>query len=215
MEGNWKQKDRALVALAVCATVALAGSSAKAEDAAPDVVVTAHHINPVRDARTPWDEVQNCMRDPACAGAVEAIAKEIGVPAGAVSVAGVGPAFTAKAEGEETRYAIPALGGRKVCRVQVRTTSVVPATGDRASLFSLSAIRSGVAIYTWTPRQGIGAGRSWWDGMVFVAHVKDALADDYARSGRCSVPEAPSAAYQCRGSSGVNHGLAACGAKDL
>jgi hypothetical protein len=136
-------------------------------------------------------------------------------PNNTVSVAGAGPAFTAKAEGEETRYAIPALGGRKVCRVQVRTTSVVPATGDRASLFSLSAIRSGVAIYTWTPRQGIGAGRTWWDGMVFVAHVKDALADEYARSGRCSVPEAPSAAYQCRGSSGVNHGLAACGAKDL
>jgi hypothetical protein len=216
IKGNWEQKGRATVARAVfAAMVALAGSSAMAGDPEPDIVVTAHHIDAVRDARTPWDELQNCLRDPACAGAVDAIATQIGIPAGTVGVGGAGSAFTAKQDGEETRYSIPALTGRKVCRVQIRTTSVVPATGDRASLFSLSALRSGVAIYTWTPRQGIGAGRSWWDGTVFVAHVKDGLADEYASSGRCTVPEAPAAAYQCRGASGVNHGLASCGSKDL
>jgi hypothetical protein len=181
-----------------------------------DVVITTHHINPVRDARSPWDEVQNCLRDTPCAAAVNGIAAQVGIPANAIRLVNAGAAFTAKAEGEETRYSIPALAGWKICHVQVRTTSVVPATGDRASLFSISAAPAAVSIYTWTPRQGIGAGRTWYDGMVFVAHVKAELADDYTKSGKCSVPQTGNAAaYQCRGASGVNHGLAACGSKDL
>ncbi|MDE5461535.1 MULTISPECIES: hypothetical protein [unclassified Bradyrhizobium] len=181
-----------------------------------DLVITTHHINAVRDARTPWNEIQNCMRDAACAAAVNGIGAQVGIPSNAIRLVGAGAAFTARPEGEETHYSIPALDGRKICRVQVRTTSVVPATGDRASLFSLSAAPAAVAIYTWTPRRGIGGGRSWYDGMVFVAHVKAGLADDYSKSGKCSVPQTGQpAAYACRGASGVNHGLAACGSKDL
>jgi len=181
-----------------------------------NIVITTHHINPVRDARTPWDEVENCLRDTACEVAVKAIAAEVGIPPEAIGLANAGAAFTASQQGEETRYWIPALSGRKVCRVQIQTTSVVPATGDRASLFSLSATHPGVAVYTWMPRRGIGGGRSWYDGNVFVAHVKAELADQYAKSGKCSVPEnGPPAAYQCRGANGVNHGLAACGSKEL
>src|SRR5262249_47774257 len=165
-----------------------------------DVVITTHQINPVRDARTPWDEAQNCLRDAACAAAVNGIAAQVGVPANAIRLVKAGAAFTAKQEGEETRYSIPALDGRKICRVQVRTTSVAPATGDRASLFSISAAPGAVGIYTWTPRQGIGAGRSWYDGMVFIANVKAELADYYTKSGKCSVPQTGKpAAYECRG----------------
>ncbi|TCU58365.1 hypothetical protein EDE08_1319 [Bradyrhizobium sp. R2.2-H] len=180
-----------------------------------DIVMTSHHINPVRNARTPWDEVQNCLRDPACAAAVNGISAQIGIPANAIRLVSAGAAFTAQAAGEETRYTIPALSGRKVCRVQIRTTSVVPATGNRASLFSRNATPATVAIYTWTPRRGIGGGRSWYDGKVFVTHVKDSLADDYAKSGKCTVHAGQPSAYACRGASGVNHGLAACGGKDL
>jgi hypothetical protein len=181
-----------------------------------DVVVTTHHINPVRDARTPWDEANNCLRDSTCSAAIKAIAAELGVPTEVIGLVGAGVAFTAKQEGEETRYSIPATIGRKVCRVLIRTTSVVPASGDRASLFSLSAIQSGVSIYTWTPRQGIGQGRSWYDGVVFIAHINAELADQYMKSGKCTVPQSgTAAAYQCRGASGVNHGLPGCGSKEL
>jgi hypothetical protein len=204
----------AAAGLAFCVSCLFtANTSAQQSD---DIVITTHHINPVRDARTPWDEIQNCLRDTACAAAVNGIAAQVGIPANAIRLVNAGAAFTAKQDGEETRYSIPALNGRKICRVQVRTTSVVPATGDRASLFSISATPAAVGIYTWTPRQGIGAGRSWYDGMVFVAHVKAELADDYTKSGKCSVPQAGElAANQCRGASGVNHRLAACGSKDL
>jgi hypothetical protein len=213
---------RSTLALVMMMSGALSAATAQTlqasskDPAGSDVVVTTHHINPLRDARTPLDELKNCLRDTACAAAVNGIAAQVGIPAEAIGVVNAGAAFTAKQEGEETRYSIPALSGRKICRVQIRTTSVVPSTGDRASLFSLSATQPGVAIYTWTPRQGIGEGRSWYDGNVFVAHVKIELADEYAQSGKCTVPESGTpAAYQCRGASGVNNGLAACGSKDL
>ena len=45
--------------------------------------------------------------------------------------------------------------------------------------------------------------------------VEAELADQYAKSGKCSVPANGPAAYQCRGASGVNHGLAGCGSKEL
>ncbi len=192
----------------------LGAHSALAQQA-DDVVITSHHINPVRDARTPWSELRNCLQDAACAAAVNAISAQVGIPANAMRLVSAGAAFTAKPEGEETRYAIAALAGRRICRVHVRTTSVVPAIGNRASLFSLTATRSDVALYTWTPRLGVGKGRSWYDGIVLVAHVPSEKADAYVASGKCSIPESPPAAYACRGSSGVNNRLAACQSKDL
>lgn len=212
---HWKSAvNSAAFGLALCTPLlATLNGSAQQSDG---IAITTHHINPVRDARTPWDEVQNCLRDTACAAAVNALAAQVGIPPNAIRLVNAGAAFTAKQDGEETRYSMPALPGRKICRVQIRTTSVVPATGDRASLFSLSATPAAVGIYTWTPRQGIGAGRSWYDGMIYVGHVKAELADEYTKAGKCTVPPSGKpAAYECRGASGVNHGLAACSSKDL
>jgi hypothetical protein len=182
---------------------------------ADDIVVTTHHIDAVRNARTPWDEVQNCLKDNACAGAIKLIAGQVGIPDNAVRLVETAAIYSAKAEGEETRYTVRAVSSRKICSVKVRTISVVPATGDRASLFSISPSADSVGIYTWTPRQGIGGGRSWYEGDVFIVHVKASLQEEYLKSGKCTVPPTGSINYQCRGASGVNKGLAACGAKDL
>lgn len=202
------------LALCICCLCNAGAYAQQADD--QDIVITTHRINPVRDARTPWDEIKNCLRDTACAAAVNVIASEIGIPANAVRLVSAGAAFSAKTEGEETRYPLSALSGRKICRVHVQTTSVVPATGDRASLFSITATPANVGIYTWTPRQGISAGRSWYDGNVFVAHVKAELADEYTKAGKCTVPQAANpTSYECWGATGINHGLAACGSKDL
>jgi hypothetical protein len=193
---------------------AVVSAAALAQDQ-DDVVVTTHHIDAVRGPRTPWDEVQNCLKDTACAAAVNVIAAQIGIPSNAVRLVNAAAAYTAKAEGEETRYAMPAVAGRKICAVKIRTTSVVPAEGDRASFFSINATPEQVGIYTWTPRQGIGAGRSWYEGDVFIVHVKESLRDTYVQAGKCTVSPTSAATYQCRGAKGVNHGLAACGSKDL
>jgi hypothetical protein len=180
----------------------------------PNVIVTTHHINPVRDARTPWDEVANCLRDAACAAIVNTFAGELGVSPQAIGMVKVGVAFSAQQNGEETRYAIAPVKSYKICRVEIRTASVVPATGDCASLFSITATPDAVNIYTWTPKQGIGEGRSWYDGVVAVAHAQETGFAALQSQGKCTVSPKDSQ-YQCRGASGVNHGLAACGSKAL
>lgn len=209
------QRFRPICLASILSWASLYAGTASAQQS-DDIVVTAHHINPVRDARTPWDEIQNCYRDRICTIALNGIAAQFGIPPNAMRLVNGAAIMSARPQGEETRYSISALSGRKICQVQVRTTSVVPATGDRASLFSITATQPSVAIYTWTPRQGIGQGRSWYDGVVFVVQVRAELSDQYAASGKCTVPQSgTSANYQCRGSSGVNHGLAACGSKNL
>jgi len=95
---------------------------------ADDIVVTTHHIDAVRNARTPWDEVQNCLKDNACAGAIKLIAGQVGIPDNAVRLVETAAIYSAKAEGEETRYTVRAVSSRKICSVKVRTISVVPAT---------------------------------------------------------------------------------------
>jgi hypothetical protein len=208
------RRATACLALCICCLCNAGAYAQQAND--DDIVITTHRIDAVRDARTPWDETKSCLRDPACATAVNLLASEIGITAIAVRLVNIGAALSAKAEGEETRYPLPALSGRKFCRVHVQTTSVVPATGDRASLFSITASPANIGIYTWTPRQGIFAGRTWYDGYVFVAHVKAELADEYTKAGKCTVPLAGNpAGYECRGATGINHGLVACGSKDL
>ena len=190
----------------------LAPALAQASD---DVVVSSHHIDVVRDAKNPGDVVKQCLDDPGCAVLANTIAAQIGIPGNAVRVISLGAAYTAKAEGEETRYTIPAAPGRKVCSVKVRTTSVVPATGDRASLFSISARPEQVGIYTWTPVQGMGQGRSWYEGDVVITHVKNSLHAEYLKGGKCTVQPGATSSYDCRGASGVNNGKPACGSKDL
>jgi hypothetical protein len=117
-------------------------------------------MNPVRDARTPWDEIQNCLRDTTCAAAVNGIATQVGIPANAIHLVNAGAIFTAKAEGEETCYSIPALAGKFVVH-RFGPPRWFRRRSDRASLFSISAAPAAVGIYAWTPRQGIGAGGSW------------------------------------------------------
>ena len=187
--------------------------SASAQDV-PDLVVTTDHINPVRDARTPWDEIRNCLSDQTCSAIITSMAGQLGVSPQAIGMVKAGAVVSAEPQGEETHYSIAPLKGYKICRVEVRTTSVVPATGDRASLFSITATPDSVAIYTWTPRQGVGAGRSWYDGIVAVAHAKEEAYSSLQSQGKCTVPQS-GANYQCRGASGVNHGLAACSSKSL
>jgi hypothetical protein len=172
-------------------------------------IVQVFHINPKREARTPWNEMSNCLKDTVCSQLVSIAASQIGVPPNAVRLASVAAQVSAPPRSEETRYSIAPPSGYFVCRAYVRTQSVVPATGDRASVFSLTANRSGIAIYTWTPRRGIGKGRSWYDGFVTVVFEASG-----SSSANCSVTE-QGQNYGCRGARGVNKGQPACSSAQL
>src|SRR5690606_11684978 len=184
--------------------IALMGGAATLPAASKEVV-QIYHINPKRNARTPLDEMANCLRDRVCYEVTSAAAAHFGVPPNALRVAKAA-AILARAKGEETRYQITPPPGYKVCRVNIRTKSVVPANGDRASLFSLAAKPTGVHVYTWTPRRGLFKGRSWYDGYVTVyySHV----------SRNCSVDK-KGKRYLCRGNGRNRHGHQECGTADL
>ena len=58
---------------------------------------------------------------------------------------------------------------------------------DRAFLSSPTATHHAVGLYAWTPRQGIGAGRSCFDGTVFVTNVNARLHNEYVRNAKGTV----------------------------
>jgi hypothetical protein len=100
------------------------------------------HINPVRDAKSPFDTIQDCLNNNVCSTLLSAAAAYVGVPPNALSMLKAGAyVYNAVSQpgSEETKYHIQPPPDYKICRVDVRTLSVLPNTGDRASLLSLTA----------------------------------------------------------------------------
>lgn len=95
-------------------------------------------------------------------------------------------AIVPKAEraGEEGHYSLEVPAGYVYCCSSIRTISVVPATGDRASVMGATSNGRDIAVYTWTPRQGIGQGRSWVEADYTLYGVKKSLADKYRSEGK-------------------------------
>ena len=174
--------------------------------------VGIYHVNPVRKPKTVLDAVQDCLNDSVCSQLASMAAAQIGISPTAIKVAKAA-AFVSDAaqhpESEETHYSITPPPGYRVCRVNIRTHSVNPPEGDRASVFSITAESSGIAIYTWTPKQRAGGGRSWYDGHLTVTFVPGATPAEV-----CSVTGSKYN-YGCRGGKGTNKGLPACSTVDL
>ena len=161
------------------------------------------HINPVRDSKTPYDSVAECLNDNVCSTILSAAAAYAGVPPNVMQMAKTS-AFVynvvAPSDSEKSRYSIEPPQGMKVCHVSIKTLSVVPNTGDRASLMSITGRSSKVEIYTWTPKQGVGQGRSWYDGYITVTFAPNSVPAD-----RCSL-SGELRNYGCRGGQGVESG---------
>lgn len=182
-------------------------------DAAPtagftqEFVVTTTKVNPVMRPRNVEDAMLDCANSSVCRSVVDAGAAYLGVPPGTVSAA-LASVPRAQRRGEEGRYSIRLPSGYEYCRSRIRTISVVPATGDRASVMSARSNRTGVGIYTWTPRRSWGRGRSWVEADYTVYGVREDLANRYRQVGTCNPPG--KILISCRGARGVNHGTRAC-----
>lgn len=176
--------------------------------AASDFVVVFQKVNPVMAPKTPGDELQECARDPVCRTLADSAAAQLGVPPGTVS--GVMATVPhANRTGEEGHFTIALPVGYEYCRSKIRTVSVVPATGDRASVMSASSIKNGVVVYTWTPKRGLGQGRSWVEAEYTVYGVRGGLAEQHRNNGKCR-PYGKQL-IGCRGATGENKGQPACG----
>ncbi len=175
---------------------------------ASDFVVTKALINQVMQPKNAIEVIQDCAKNAVCRSAVDAGATALGAPPGAVTAAVVAIP-RAERKGEEGFYTFALPKGYQYCRSAIETVSVVPATGDRASYMSASSQKSAVAVYTWTPKQGAGKGRSWVEANLTIYGVSDSAADANRAQGRCR--PIGQKLIECRGAKGVNKGLPACG----
>jgi hypothetical protein len=142
-----------------------------------------------------------------CRALVDTAAVYLGVPPGRVSAA-MAIVPQARRAGEEGWYTVKLPAGYKYCRSTIRMISVVPATGDRASVFSARANQDNIGMYTWTPKQGLGGGRSWVEAIVTLYGVRNDKADQYRAAGTCK--PYGMLLLSCRGARGVNKGTPAC-----
>lgn len=171
-------------------------------------VVVPQKVNPVMQPKQPTDAIKECAHNTLCASAVGIGAAYLGVPRKLVTAA-IAAIPQATRTGEEGHYSISLPAGYQYCRASIHTISVVPATGDRASVMSSSSNAKGVAIYTWTPRQGSGEGRSWIEADYKIYGVRNDLADQYRSQGKCH--SFGKVLIACRGARGINHGQPSCG----
>jgi hypothetical protein len=183
--------------------------AANGQDRAPRVLVTVIHFNPVMAPRDIVDGIQECRRDTICNSALNAGLRYVGVPPEVVTALRFIPT-TGSRNGEETTDVVTAGQGTTICEAVISTTSVAPLHGDRASVFGITAASDKVSLYAWTPRQGIGGGRSWWDGTITLFSVSNR---DLSRV-RCGLLSG-SASYVCRGDGQNRHGHQACGNSSL
>lgn len=167
-----------------------------------------YHINPVMKPRGLEDAVRECLQDRICRQMLDAAAASLGIPTEAIAVAHVASMRTSR-NGEDTRFIIAPPEGYKVCRVSVRTVSLAPRSGDRASLLGVSATSERVSASTWTPKQGYGKGRSWYDGYLTVLFVPV-----HDQRTQCAISSNVSRMV-CRGDGRSKHRQQACGYHEL
>lgn len=193
------KKSSCIAALAM----AFAGTAA-----ATDFVVMKVRLDQVMQPKNVIQAVQDCSSSDVCKTLVDAAATYLGAPPGTVSAAMAsipGPQYSG--EDANFRYNVPS--GYQYCRALIRTISVTPASGDRASVMSAGNDKNGVHAYTWTPRQGLGGGRSWVEAEFTIYGVRNEIADQMRAKGTCRAFGKP--LINCRGAKGVNKGMPACG----
>ncbi|NTX18025.1 hypothetical protein [Burkholderia cepacia] len=176
---------------------------------APDIVVIGAHLDQVMQPKSFTDTVVECVNQPVCKAALDFAASYVGVDSSSITTVAAN-IINVRHPGEESymTYALPQ--GYEYCRSQIRTISVVPNTGDRASVMSASANNDRVDVYTWTPRQNMGQGRSWVEADFTIIGVNNIVANQYRAAGKCN-GSVQHQIVSCRGGSGVNHGQPACG----
>lgn len=199
----------ALSALVVLANPANSKVSAKKKD--PNFVVVSEKVNPVMQPKNIGDALQDCANSSLCRTMADGVATWIGVPPGTVSGA-MAAVPVASRSGEEGRYSIKLPKGYEYCRSRIKMISVVPADGNRASVMSASAKKDGVDVYTWTPRRGLGEGRSWVEAEYTIIGVKGRMANTYRTSGKCKAYDRQ--LIGCRGNGSNSHGQPECRSVD-
>lgn len=107
------------------------------------VQVQILHVNTVKWPEGPLETVQGCLNNSMCNNLLQVAASYAGVPPQALRFAGYAAALF-KHSGEESRFSYSAPPGFTLCRVDIRTTSIVPpqARDRRISAYRRAEVES-------------------------------------------------------------------------
>ncbi|SDY99773.1 hypothetical protein SAMN04487939_11190 [Lysobacter sp. yr284] len=199
---------RPMFSLSVFVLFVCAGTS---HAASTPFVVVRQTIDSVMAPKTPIDVFVECANNATCRGLADAGGSYLGMQPGEISAA-LARVPAPRRAGEESWISIELPTGYQYCRSSIRTISVVPASGDRASVMGATSNPRGVGVYTWTPKGKFGDGRSWVEAEYTVYGVRDDLAERKRAQGACR--PIGGELISCRGARGVNKGMPACGLKE-
>ena len=170
-------------------------------------VVMQERVNPLLQPKYPLDAIRECANVRTCRALVEWGPLPLGIPKGQISAA-LASVPSAQHHGDVHLYSLALPSGYQYCRSAIQTVSVIPATGDQASLMTAVSMRNGVKISLSTPNRGPGQARSWVEATYTVYGVKNDVALAARTKGTCRFPGKTLAS--CQGAHGFNKGMPAC-----
>lgn len=168
---------------------------------AQEFVVNQMYVDQTVQPQSIVDALGNCVRSDACTGAALAAAAYFGVSVDPqiVVVARVAASRQGDPDGETFDHILPIPEGYRFCRLQFNPVSIAPGGGARASEVEIWANPTFAHLYTWTPRQGLGGGRSWVEAEVTVLGVRNDLYGTRVGDGTCRSIEQRTLIGQCKG----------------
>ena len=188
---------------------------------ADDYVIVKAVVDRTVAGKTIWDHAVDCVKDVICKSLFDAtVALTTGMDSSSFTTAAAIVVDTHYA-GEEGFYTFSLPDGYVYCRSEVNTTTVIPATGDRASFMSATIYPPGkLGVYTWTPVNNSGDKSAIEATFTLIGVRKDIAEYSYANA-TCSRPcmskrlepetPQPRHLFDCRGAKDTNKGLPHCG----
>lgn len=152
-----------------------AASYAQFYDVSPgDYSVTKLHIDQVMQPKNVLDVMKECKNNAVCSAVATAASSLTGVPLDTAVAVAATVAPQRAGEGWHSTVTLPEP--YVYCNVQMSMVSIVPHDGPRGSLW-LGEVRGPREFYleAWTPRRGLGNGRSWVEADVTIIGVKPSL----------------------------------------
>lgn len=186
-----------------------------------EMMSVPYFLNPVSSPKSVREVARDCMyRSDPCRAAVEAAGYAVGVPPGAIyetmkTADQLGFGIEQNLVGEETSVVITAPSGWEVCNAVLNPISAAPAGGKYSPTFSIAIDPQRIGITMFVHRLGLGKGRSWWEGSLFVNYVKSGNGD--AKNGcvfRTQRMRERQIRYICRGRDGHDE-LPGCKARSF
>jgi hypothetical protein len=174
---------------------------------AQDIKAMQITVDAERKAKSEWEALAECTKNPVCKTVVDAAFASAGIDSSTTTTAI--SQISQKAQGENTNYTFAMPAGYQYCRSTVAFKSVIPATGNRASYANFWVQDNAVRVYTWTPRRHAGQGKSHILAELTVLAVKNDAGDAARAAGKCKKNDTHSIVV-CRGARGVNKGKPAC-----